>query len=199
MGNNKKKETIVVDTRNQSIYHPEIQQLESLGFSLYKAALPVGDYVIMSKEYTEILQTRHVEAFCKHLYKDKDIAIVSSRIDFAGTYHKAVDTKTSIVELYLNLVLIADRYRFERELLRARNLGIDLLVLITDQDYRSKEDIITFESPFGYKDAGIQTLERMEQLEKEYPVQFGFLGEGEKAGKKIVDFLLDGTSSANGK
>ena len=42
-------------------------------------------------------------------------------------------------------------------------------------------------------------LERMEQLEKMYPVQFDFLGEGEKAGQRIVDFLMDGSPSADRK
>ena len=187
--------TIIADTRNKRGHHPEMEQMLNLGLNLMIAPLPVGDYALSTPEFKKILDSKIDEQDYLRKFKRKNIVTTVSSIDFAGTYHKAIDTKGTISELYKNVTLLGERYRFERECMRAKNLGIDLIILLTDHRYHSKEDVSKYVSPSGYIYAGVEMLRAMEKLEFLYPVTFEFLADNENAGKKIADHLLSDESN----
>lgn len=104
-----------------------------------------------------------------------------------------VDTKASMGEIESNL--IHDHERFREECIRAKDAGIQLIILVQDQKIKSVSDVFPWYNPrkrFSPKAvSGRQLGKMMMSMEKKYGVKFQFCKKDE-VGKRIVE-LLGGT------
>ena len=182
---------IIADTNNKRKDHPEIEYIEKRGVTVHQYPLPVGDYVVETTLATDLMENAKREAWVLGKFKEAEFRYKPTKLDFAGTYHVAVDTKKE-EELYRCLELVSDRYRFERELIRARNLGVELYILTISDTYTAGEDYenIGYSTRNGYE-CGKKLLEEMKHLEEQYPVHFIFCPEDpETVANGIIQILL---------
>ena len=181
---------IIVDTNNRLENHPEVVHLERY-VQIKQYPLPVGDYVVETALAAELLENVKREAWVSKKFKGTEFDYKPTKLDFAGTFSVAVDTKKE-EELYRCLELVSDRYRFERELIRARNLGVELYILTISDTYTAGEDFesIGYCTRTGYE-CGKKLLEEMKHLEEQYPVHFIFCPEDpETVASSIIQILL---------
>ena len=90
----------------------------------------------------------------KHLNIEKsslkyDVQLVRKKLD-AGDYMVpgvpvTIDTKQDLQEVYCNLVKEHDRFR--RECIRAREMGLRLVILVEQQGIRSVDDVKNWKNP----------------------------------------------------
>ena len=116
-----------------------------------------------------------------------------------------VDRKQNLTELSSNIC--QDHDRFRRELIRAQENGIQLIILCEHgHDIKCLEDIIFWDNPRGTKrvkkDGIWQTVETnalkgevmykiLTTLERKYGVRFEFCTK-EETGNRIIEILRDG-------
>ena len=121
--------------------------------------------------------------------------VVRSKL-FVGDYQFAdagnivVDTKQNMNEIENNLV--GSHERFREECIRAKEAGIQLIILIQDQKIKSVGDVFGWYNPrkrFSPKAvSGRQLGKMMVSMENKYGVKFQFCQKDE-VGKRIVDIL----------
>ena len=99
--------------KNQWFYENNIE--------VVRAPLPVGDYIIANDKTMDVLERKK-----KRGNKPK-------KMDFLGTYSKAVDTKENIGEIVNNICGKAHG-RFRDECILAQNNGIQLYILVENED-----------------------------------------------------------------
>ena len=101
-----------------------------------------------------------------------------------------VDTKKDMNEIESNL--IHDHQRFKDECIRAKEAGIQLIVLVQDQKIKSVSDVFGWYNPrkrFSQKAvSGRQLGKMMISMENKYGVKFQFCKKDE-IGKNIIDLL----------
>lgn len=189
------KPTVLVDTRQKAGYHPEVEDIRSMGYDILRIPLAVGDYAVCSEEVIRLKELKEKEQIYFKEQKNKEKQISWQGIDSLGTYRMGVDTKADMIELYGNLVG-ADRYRFEAELTRAWNLKMMLLILITAPEYQSekalKEYVYEYTNRQGItnrnENAGRLMVSAMRRLSEIYPVMFQFC-DADDAAKEIINFI----------
>ena len=121
--------------------------------------------------------------------------VVRSKL-FVGDYQFAdagnivVDTKQNMNEIENNLV--GSHERFREECIRAKEAGIQLIILIQDQKIKSVGDVFGWYNPrkrFSPKAvSGRQLGKMMVSMENKYGVKIQFCQKDE-VGKRIVDIL----------
>ncbi len=109
---------IAIDTRQQQGKH-DLKHflLSEMGHELVSFTVPVGDYIVASDEIVDV-----VERLGKK-YKGEDIL---------GLFKVSVDTKRDMGELYSDVC--TDHERFHNECARAQENGIQLYILVENED-----------------------------------------------------------------
>lgn len=108
----------------------------------------------------------------------------------------AVDRKRSLDELSTNLMNRSDRSRFWREVRRARDSGIKLIVLCEHGGkIRSIDDVKCWRSEYS-KVSGRRLMEEIYRVHISYGVQFMFCSKRSTA-KKIIELLGEPTDENN--
>ena len=181
---------ILVDKYNKAGKHSEEEDLKKCGYKLTKVCLPVGDYCAKTNKLEEMLEIYRNEEYTQRRYHDDYSKSILSKLDFEGTYTIAVDVKLSFNELEKNLLLSkkGNRYRFERELLRAKNLGIKLITIIADDDYRTFEELEYFQRDGSGRSCGEAMKRRMAELMRKYGCEF-YLVSRDKLAQAIIYWL----------
>lgn len=104
-----------------------------------------------------------------------------------------VDTKANMGEIESNLV--HDHERFREECIRAKEAGIQLIILIQDQKIKGVSDVFPWYNPrkrFSPKAvSGRQLGKMMMSMEKKYGIRFDFCKKDE-VGQRIVELLGGG-------
>ena len=159
---------------------------------------------------TIVIDSREKERAIKLIKKyfdDNNIKYISSKL-FCGDYqflsngNRVVDRKQNLSELCSNVC--QDHDRFRRELVLAKENGIQLIILCEHgKDIKSLEDVIFWQNPRSEKrkkiDGKWQTVHTnamkgdvlykiLTTLEEKYGVRFEFCDKDE-TGKRIVELL----------
>ena len=183
---------ILADTRNKEGYHPEEAEMESHGHPIERLQLPVGDYCVATQRYEKMRTLRRHEDFVQHKFHGapESKTFKMQPLDALGTYSVSVDVKQDCRELEKNLLVSmqGNRYRFERELQRAKNLGVKLYIVIADDAISCHEDMMKYESVNGDKECGIKMIEKIQELYQLYGTEFIFVHKSNLA-NKIVELL----------
>ena len=104
--------------------------------------------------------------------------------------HISVDTKYGMEELSKNLTNAADNARFMREVRRAYNAGIKLVILIEQRGITCHDDVSSWRSKHTGV-SGVELLKRMFRLEMSYGVRF-FFCDKRSCGRRIMEILTTG-------
>ena len=108
-----------------------------------------------------------------------------------GNNAVSVDTKQSLSEICMDLG--SEQSRFRREMIRANELGIKLIVLIEDGRYKNICDVQKWKNPNFNKSkicmSGKELAKRMRRSEISYGVSFKFC-KPEKTGECLLSILL---------
>lgn len=102
-----------------------------------------------------------------------------------GNDRISVDTKASLNEVYSNI--INDKSRFMKEVRRAREQNIKLIVLIEHGGIKSLQDVAKWNSKYG-NISGRELMERMYRIHIAYGAEFLFCDK-RVTGKKIIELL----------
>lgn len=172
------------------------------GIEVVRAPLPVGDYIIANDKAMDVLERK------------KRRGNKPKKMDFLGTYFVAVDTKENIGEIINNICGKAHG-RFRDECILAQNNGIQLYILVENEDgVTCIDDLCIWQNPRLHRYNKIkymhnlgkwqhiklpqkpptkgETLAKaMVTMEKEYGVRFLFCHPKE-AGAKVVELLEGG-------
>lgn len=136
----------------------------------------------------------------KNRYIDDQLSQLGYKVDrcklYAGDYTWAtnqsicVDTKANIGEIESNL--IHDHGRFRDECIRAKEAGIQLIILIQDTKIKSIGDVFSWYNPrIRYSPkavTGRQLGKMMISMEQKYGVKFDFCTKNE-VGQRILTLL----------
>lgn len=139
-------------------------------------------------------KNRYIDDQLEHLgYKVDRCRLYCGDYSWATNQSICVDTKASMGEIESNL--IHDHERFREECIRAKDAGIQLIILVQDPKIKSVSDVFPWYNPrkrFSPKAvSGRQLGKMMMSMEKKYGVKFQFCKKDE-VGKRIVE-LLGGT------
>lgn len=144
--------------------------------------------VLLEDTRNKIGKHKNVHAYCaKH-----GIEIVRQCLD-VGDYMLpdgkiSVDTKKDLSELATNLLNPQDKKRFMREVKRAREAGIQLVVLCEHgKGVKCLQDVAGWQSEYSPVN-GRALLDRMYKLSVSYGVRFEFCSK-RSTGKRIVEIL----------
>ena len=99
----------------------------------------------------------------------------------------SVDTKRSIDELSTNMLNRADHARFWREVRRAKDTGIKLIILIESNKYTDIPSLIDWKSKYSGVN-GRSLIDAIYRAHISYGVQFLFCNK-RSTGKRIVELL----------
>lgn len=130
----------------------------------------------------------HVKAY----FDRHGIAYVEKKLD-VGDYMiengtVSVDRKRNLEELSANLLNPQDKKRFMREVKRAREAGIQLVVLCEHGGkFKCLQDVVDWRSEYSPV-TGRALLDRMYKLSVSYGVRFEFCSK-RSTGKRIVEIL----------
>lgn len=169
---------ILADTKQKPGYHPEEDALQKNGHSLVRLKLPVGDYCVMTIRCMDMFKNREHEIYTSNKFfnthKSKNIKLQPQ--DTYGTYTISVDVKQDCRELQSNLLSgrFGRRYRFERECMRARNMGVKLYIVIADDTVKCEEDFRHLKKYGSEEECGQEMLNKMEDFVKKYGCTFLF-------------------------
>lgn len=144
--------------------------------------------VLLEDTRNKVGKHKNVQAYCeKH-----GIELVRVCLD-VGDYMLpdgkiSVDTKKDLSELATNLLNPQDKKRFMREVRRAREAGIQLVVLCEHGGkIRSIQDVALWESAYSPV-KGRALVDAMHRLTVSYGVRFEFFSK-RSTGKRIVEIL----------
>lgn len=144
--------------------------------------------VLLEDTRNKIGKHKNVHAYCeKH-----GIELIRECLD-VGDYMLpdgkiSVDTKKDLSELATNLLNPQDKKRFMREVRRAREQGIQLVVLCEHGGkIKCLQDVAGWRSEFSPV-TGRALLDRMYKLSVSYGVRFEFCSK-RNTGKRIVEIL----------
>ena len=121
---------------------------------------------------------------------------------FCGDYQSldnprlVIDRKQSLSELYSNLC--HDHDRFIGELKRAKDAGIELIILIEHgANVKCLEDVITWQNPrlevSPYAWDGKRLYKTMRTVQQKYGIRYEFCAKRD-TGSKIIELLQEGTT-----
>lgn len=131
--------------------------------------------------------TEQIESIGYRVFRSK---LFVGDYQFADAGNIVVDTKQNINEIENNLV--GSHERFREECIRAKEAGIQLIILIQDQKIKSVSDVFGWYNPrkrFSPKAvSGRQLGKMMVSMEQKYGVKFEFCTKNE-VGQRIVKLL----------
>ncbi len=167
---------ILADTNQKRGYHPEEDTMMEHGHGLVRLKLPVGDYCVMTKRCMDMYDNRRHEVYTYNKYFSGCKEARLQPQDALGTYTISVDVKQDCRELAGNLLnsSYGNRYRFDRELLRAKHLGVKLWIVVADDNIHNKEELKHYKQFGTEKEIGQAMIDKMELLENEYGCSFFF-------------------------
>ncbi len=110
-----------------------------------------------------------------------------------------IDRKKDLVELCSNVTQQHERFR--RELIKAQEAGINLIILCEQGDIHTLEDVYFWENPRADKSPkatqGSALYKSLCTIRDKYNVKFAFCSKSE-TGAKIVELLEDGIEERQG-
>lgn len=142
-------------------------------------------------------KNRYIDEQLEHLgYKVDRCKLYTGDYTWATNQSICVDTKANMGEIESNL--IQDHERFREECIRAKDAGIQLVILIQDNWITKLSDVFAWTNPRMFytrgkiKPVNGRTLGKiMMSMEEKYGVIFKFCKKDE-AGKRIVELLSGG-------
>lgn len=171
---------VIEDTAQKEGKHDAMHTFfNRCGVQLIKNTLPVGDYALLSGKGEDILKLklRQVERNKSWArYKNQDIKTAADRgisvmtkIDLLCTYDVAVDTKMNLHEVLKNVVGLTED-RTEQQMMRAKNAGVALYILILQDGINNSGDIKAYCKKNDYNFALL--INRIQLLESRYGVHY---------------------------
>lgn len=166
------------------------------GIEVTQEPLPVGDYIIANDKVMDVI------------FRKEKRGIDVKKMDFLGTYDSCVDTKKDIQEIIGN-VCGKGHGRFRDECILAKNNGIQLFVLIENEDdVKTIDDLRIWDNPrkhiqkwvttpsgekrkvLKYPDAtsGEGLAKSLNTMQERYGVIFKFCSP-EEAGAMVLELL----------
>ena len=193
--------TIIIEDKAQQHAKHITKHLywESHGVYWERYPLPVGDYIIANEAVLDVISRKKKR--CTDVKK----------MDFLGTYQITIDTKKDMQEIIGN-ICGKQHGRFRDECILAQNNGIELIVLIENEDgVKSIEDLFRWNNPRLHRynkisymhnigrwlniplpkampTSGETLAKAMLTMKLKYGVKFQFCNPKE-AGKKIIELL----------
>lgn len=167
---------ILADTNQKPGYHPEEDTLMEHGHDLVRLKLPVGDYCVMTDRFMDMYNNRRHEVYTDNTFFNGRKKVRLQPQDALGTYTVSVDVKLSCRELAGNLLnsRYGNRYRFDRELLRAKHLGVKLWIVVADDNIHNREELKHYKQYRRGEEIGQAMMDKMEMLKNEYGCSFLF-------------------------
>ena len=104
-----------------------------------------------------------------------------------------VDRKASLQEVAQNLFARNDKARFWREVRRAKEQGIKLIVLVEDSKCKTIQDVANWQPKYG-KVTGRTLMNEMYRVHISYGVEFMFCNRRSTA-RRIVELLTEGETN----
>lgn len=192
---------IILEDEGQKQGFHEIKRncFREIGVDMFRVPLPVGDYILMNDKVHDVISRKNKRG------------VVLKKMDFLGTYKVSVDTKKDIQEVIGN-ICGKSHGRFRDECILAQNNGIELFILIENNDgIKSIEDLFHWQNPRlhrynkiaymhnigkwnnvklpkGKPTSGATLAKAMITMEKKYGVKFLFCSPYESA-HKIIELL----------
>ena len=133
---------------------------------------------------------RHLrDYFDRHgiLYRVEALDVGDYMLDGGGV---SIDRKQGLDELSKNLTNAADSARFMREVRRAYESGIGLVVLIEQRGITCRDDVARWRSAYSGV-SGAFLLKCMHRIEVSYHVRFVFC-DRRSCGRRIMEILTKG-------
>ena len=175
---------------------PKHRQMTKAGASLEPLRLPYGDYILIDDDVQSVLSTKPEPR----------------KKDLIGHIKRSIDTKKDIPELWMDVT--SDHERFRAEISKAKQDGVEFIVLIEDASVECLEDVFFYHRPevvrsrFVRNKAGrlpayikVEHKQReikgeslyrcMQTISTRYGVRFEFCTR-RTAGKRIMELLSDG-------
>lgn len=184
---------IIKDTRQQEGKHDKKHnQILSCGIKLLTASMPCGDYCVFDNltEETQkkifILSDQYERGLDPKPSLRKEVSdLLLSEIKVS------VDTKQNLDELSRNLLNRSDHSRFWKEIRRAKERNIHLIILCEHSaNIKSIPDVGKWTSYYS-KISGRAVMEEMYRAHISYGVDFLFCSKSE-TGKRIIELLGGG-------
>lgn len=147
--------------------------------------------IVLEDSRQKLEKNKHIREQLEHLgYKVDRCKLYTGDYTWATNQSICVDTKANMGEIESNL--IQDHERFREECIRAKEAGIQLVVLIQDQKIKSVTDVFGWYNPrkrFSPKAvSGRQLAKMMISMESKYAVKFEFCTKNE-VGQRIIELL----------
>lgn len=171
---------VIEDTAQKEGKHDAMHTFfNRCGVQLIKNTLPIGDYALLSGKGEDILklklrQAERNKSWAK--YKNQNIKTAADRgisvmtkIDLLCTYDVAVDTKMNLHEVLKNVVGLTED-RTEQQMMRAKNAGVALYILILQDGINNSGDIKAYCKKNDYNFALL--INRIQLLESRYGVHY---------------------------
>lgn len=188
---------IVEDKGQQAGKHENKHRwFDSHDVELLQAPLPVGDYILYTDAVEDVIRRKAKRG------------VDLKKLDFLGSYKVCVDTKRDMQEIVGN-ICGRQHERFRDECILAKNNGIQLYVLVENEDdIHCIADVFAWENPrikiskwittpsgkrrkiLRYPDAtkGETLAKAMRTMQDKYSVKFLFCHPDE-AGERILQLL----------
>ena len=181
---------IIYDTRQQEGKHAKKhKQITDSGICLIKACMPCGDYCsfdVLSDETKEKVTELSFQYRLNRDPKPKLRKEVSDRL--LREIKISVDTKQDLEELSKNLMNRSDHSRFWKEVRKAKEHGIKLIILCEHGgQIKSIPDVAKWHSKYSPV-SGRALMEEIYRVHISYGVDFVFCDK-RRTGKEIIELL----------
>lgn len=173
--------TIIEDTAQKSGKHEEMRRFfECCGIKFMKNTLPIGDYAFLTGKGQDILnskikQNERNKSWSKlkgqgniKFAADRSISTLT-KIDLMCTYDTAIDTKMDLNEVWKNVSGLTED-RVEQQMMRAKNAGVNLYILILQNGINNVEDFKNYCQKNNYNFELF--VNRVQTLENRYGVHY---------------------------
>lgn len=168
---------IIEDTKQKVGKHLyKNRQMEKLGVEVIRFKLPVGDYVLADSRIMELI-------------KKGDKKVKAN--DLLPYITLSIDTKIGLNEI--NGDVTVQHERFRRELVKAKENGIRLIILCEGEPYvRTMEDVYFWENEHyngsPYSTTGPKLYKSLCTIQEQYGAEFMFCSRKD-TGRIIVELL----------
>ena len=173
--------TIIEDTAQKAGKHEEMRRFfERCGINFMRNTLPIGDYAFLTGAGQDILNSKIKQNERNRSWSEfkgrNNIKFASDRgistltkIDLMCTYDTAVDTKMDLAEVWKNVSGLTED-RAEQQMMRAKNAGVKLYILILQNDINNVEDFKNYCQKNNYNFELF--VNRVQTLENRYGVHY---------------------------
>lgn len=173
--------TIIEDTAQKAGKHEEMRRFfERCGINFMRNTLPIGDYAFLTGAGQDVLNSKIKQNERNRSWSEfkgrNNIKFASDRgisrltkIDLMCTYDTAVDTKMDLAEVWKNVSGLTED-RVEQRMMRAKNAGVKLYILILQNDINNVEDFKNYcqKNNYNFK----LFVNRVQTLENRYGVHY---------------------------